>query len=154
MSIDILLLLKSMLTNSDGLMTSFIPYTTGDSRTASRTSGHGLTHRPSLLTLSLKPSEQISVTGAESTKRRRFRRPENLPPLSRRLPIKNLSPAHLQNPVSPPNPHPHQPPTRRHQPLRPHLELRPRPTTPIKICLQFSGRTANSFLKRRNKERS
>jgi len=150
--IDILSLLKSMLTNSDGLMTSFIPYTTRDSRITSRTSGCGLTHRPYLLTLSCKPNEPISITGTVSM-RRRFRHPENLPPLSRRLPIKNLSP-HLQNPVSPPNPHLHQPPTRWHRPPHPRLEPQPRPPTPIKICPQFLGWMANSFLKRRNEGRS
>ena len=135
-------------------MTFYILFTTGDSRIVSKIFGRGPIHRPYSLTSSRKPNEQISVTGAVSTRRRRFRRPENLPPPSIKLPIKNLNPAHPPNPVSPPNPHHHQPPTRRHRPLRPRLELRPRPTTPIKICPRFSDRTANSFLKRKNAGRN
>ena len=154
MFISILSLLKNTLTNSDGLIGSFIPYITGDSRTTLKTSGHGPIHWSSLLTLSLKPSEWISVTGTELTKRRRILCLENLLPPSIRLPIKNLNPAHLQNLVSPPNPHHHPPPTRQHQPLCPHLELRPRPPTPIKICLRFLDRMANSFLKRKNTGRN
>jgi len=154
MFIDILSLLKNMLMNLDGLIGSFIPYTTRDSWTASRTSGCGLIRCPSLLTLLLKPNEQTSVTGTKLTKRRRFLHLENLPPPSIKLLIKNLSPAHLQNSVSPPNPHHHQPPTRWHQPLHPCLKLWPRPLTPIKICPRFSDRTANSFLKRKNAGRN
>ena len=70
------------------------------------------------------------------------------------LPSRNHSPTHPQNPVSLPNLHHLQPPTRWHRPPCPRRELRQRPQTPIKICPQFSDQMANSFLKRRNEERS
>jgi len=84
-SIDTPLLLKNMLMSLGGLMTFYILFTTRDSRIVSKIFGRSLTHHPYSLTLLCKPNEQISVTGAVLTRRRRFRRPENLPPLSRRL---------------------------------------------------------------------
>jgi len=131
-----------------------ILYTTGDSRTVSKTFGRGLIHRPYSLTLSLKPNEWISATGDASMRRRRSLCPENLPPLSRRLLIRNHSPARPPNPASPPDPHHRQLPAKLLQPRRPRREHQLRRPTPTKTCLLSSDRTVNSFLKRRNAGRN
>ena len=131
-----------------------ILYTTGDSRTVSKTFGHGPIHHPYSLTSSLKPNERISTTGDASMRRRRSLRPENLPPPSRRLLIRNPSPARPPNPASPPDPHHHQLPAKLLQPCRPRRECRPKRLTPTKTCPLSSDRTVNSFLKRRNARRN
>jgi len=131
-----------------------ILYTTGDSQTVSKTFGRGPIHRPYSLTLSLKLNKRISATGDASMRRRRSLRLENLPPPSRRLPIRNHSPARLPNPASPPDPHHHQLPAKLLQPCRPHRERRPKRPTPTKTCLLSSDRMVNSFLKRRNAGRN
>jgi len=131
-----------------------ILYTTGDSRTVSKTFGRGPIHRPYSLTSSLKLNERISTTGDTLMRRRRSLRPENHPPPSRRLPIRNHSPARLPNPASPPDPHHHQLPAKLLQPCRPRHKHRLRRPTPTKTCPLSSDRTVNSFLKRRNAGRN
>jgi len=131
-----------------------ILFTTGDSRTVSKTFGHGLIHRPYSLTLSLKLNKWISATGDMLMRRRRSLCPENLPPLSRRLPIRNPSPARPPNLASPPGPHHHQLPAKLLQPCRPRHEHQLRQLTPTKTCLLSLDQTVNSFLKRRNAGRN
>jgi len=131
-----------------------ILFTTRDSWTVSRTFGHSPIHRPYLLTLLLKLKEQISTTGDVLIRRRRILHLENLPPPSRRLLIRNYSPAHLPNLASPPDPHHHQLPTKLLQPCRPHHKCWLRRPTPTKTCLLSSDWTVNSFLKRRNARRN
>jgi len=135
-------------------MTFSILFTTGDSRTVSKTFGRGLIHRPYSLTLSLKLNERISATGDTSMRRRRSLCPENLPPPSRRLPIRNHSPARPPHPASPPDPHHRQLPAKLLQPCCPHRERRPKRPTPTKTCPLSSDWTVNSFLKRRNAGRN
>ena len=135
-------------------MTFSILFTTGDSQTISKTFGRSPIHHPYSLTLLLKLNEQISATGDASMRRRRSLRPENLPPPSRRLLIRNPSPAHLPNPASPPGPHHRQLPAKLLQPCRPHRKHWPKRPTPTKTCLLSSDWTVNSFLKRRNTGRN
>jgi len=89
-----------------------------------------------------------------SMRRRRSLCPENLPPPSRRLPIRNPSPAHLPNLASPPGPHHCQLPAKLFQPRRPCHEHWPKRPTPTKTCLLSLDWTVNSFLKRRNTRRN
>jgi len=145
---------KNMLTSLGGLMTFSILFTTGDSRTVSKTFGHGPIHRPYSLTLSLKLNKRISATGNASMRRRRSLCLENLPPPSRRLPIRNHSPARPPNLASPPDPHHCQLPAKLLQPCRPCCEHRLRRPTPTKTCPLSSDQTVNSFLKRRNAGRN
>jgi len=137
-----------------GLMMFSILFTTGDSWTVSKTFGRGPIHRPYSLTLSLKLNERISATGNTSMRRRRSLHPENLPPPSRRLLIRNPSPAHPPNLASPPDPHHRQLPAKLLQPCHPRREHRLRRPTPTKTCLLSLDRTVNSFLKRRNAGRN
>jgi len=143
-----------MLTSLGGLMTFSILFTTGDSRTVSKTFGRSPIHRPYSLTSSLKPNERISATGDASMRRRRSLCPENLPPPSRRLPIRNHSPARPPNPASPPDPHHRQLPAKLLQPCRPCREHWLRRPTPTKTCPLSSDQMVNSFLKRRNTRRN
>jgi len=131
-----------------------ILFTTGDSRTVSKTFGCGPIHHPYSLTLSLKLNKRISATGNTSMRRRSSLCPENLPPLSRRLPIRNPSPARTPNPASPPDPHHRQLPAKLLQPCCPHHEHQLRRPTPTKTCPLSSDRMVNSFLKRRNTRRN
>jgi len=131
-----------------------ILFTTGDSRTVSKTFGHGPIHHPYSLTSSLKLNERISATGDALMRRRRSLCPENLPPPSRRLPIRNHSPACPPNPASPPDPHHHQLPAKLLQPRHPCREHQPKRPTPTKTCPLSLDRTVNSFLKRRNAGRN
>jgi len=142
-----------MLTSLGGLMKFSILFTTRDSRTVSKTFGHGPIHRPYSLTLLLKLNKQISATG-DASMRRRSLRPENLPPPSRRLLIRNPSPAHPPNLASPPDPHHCQLPAKLLQPCHPCCEHRLRRPTPTKTCPLSSDQTVNSFLKRRNARRN
>jgi len=137
-----------------GLMTFSILFTARDSRTISKTFGHGPIHRPYSLTLSLKLNKRISTTGDASMRRRRSLRLENLPPPSRRLLIRNHSPAHPPNPASPPDPHHHQLPAKLLQPHRPRHECWPKQPTPTKTHPLSLDQTVNSFLKRRNAGRN
>jgi len=137
-----------------GPMKFSILYTTGDSWTISKTFGHGPIHCPYSLTSSLKLNKRISATGDASMRRRRSLHPENLPPPSRRLPIRNPSPACLPNPASPPDPHHCQLPAKLLQPCRPRRERWLRQLTPTKTCPLSSDRMVNSFLKRRNAGRN
>jgi len=143
-----------MLTSLGGPMKFSILYTTGDSRTISKTFGRSPIHRPYSLTLSLKLNKWISTTGNASMRRRRSLCPENLPPPSRRLPIRNHSPAHPPNPASPPDPHHRQLPTKLLQPCHPRHEHQPKRPTPTKTCLLSLDWMVNSFLKRRNTRRN
>jgi len=124
-----------------GLMMFSILFTTGDSRTISKTFGHGPIHRPYSLTLSLKLNKQISATGNASMRRRRSLCLENLPPPSRRLLIRNPSPACPPNLASPPDPHHCQLPAKLLQPCRPCHEHWLRQPTPTKTCLLSSDWT-------------
>jgi len=131
-----------------------ILFTTRDSQTVSKTFGRGLIHCPYSLTLSLKLNKQISTTGDTSMRRKRILCLENLPPPSRRLPIRNHSPACLPHPASPPDPHHHQLPAKPLQPCHPHCKHQLRRLTPTKTCLLSLDWTVNSFLKRRNTGRN
>jgi len=68
-------------------------------------------------------------------RRRRLLCPANLPPPSRRLLIRNHSPACPQNLANPPGPHHCQLPTKLLQPCHPCHKHQPKILTPIRICL-------------------
>jgi len=140
--------------NSGGWTMSFTCSTTGDSQTASRTSGPGLIHLLYMILLLKKLRKQTSVTGIGLTRRGRILQPANPRPLSRGPPTRNHILVRLQNLASPPGPHHRQLPTKPYQPCRPCHGHWPRRPTPIKICPLSSDQMASSFLKRRNGARN
>jgi len=140
--------------NSSGQTTSFTHSTTGDSRTASRTSGPRPIHLLYMILLLKKLRKLTSVTGVGSTRRGRILQAANPQPPSRDRLTRNHIPVHLPNPASPPGSHHRQLPTKLLHPCRPRHGHRPRRPTPIKICPLSLDRTASSFLKGRNGARN
>jgi len=140
--------------NFSGWMTFFTCSTTGDSWTASRTSGPGWTHLLNMMFSSTKLRKPTSITGIMLMRRGRILQPASHQPLSRGHPTRNHTLACPQNLGKPPNLNHHPLPTNLHQIHHPCHGLWPRTMTPTRTCLQSLDLMANSFWQRRNTARS